>query len=163
MVIVLMGVSGSGKTTVGKVLADQLGWKFLDADDFHPPENVEKMRAGKPLTDKDRKPWLTKLRDRAAVACRIDEQIVLACSALKHSYQDYLEDHDPDCVHFVHLVGSPELIKERLADRKGHFMNPKLLESQFETLEPPEDAVKVDITPPPEEIATEIRKKLGLG
>jgi gluconokinase len=162
MVIVLMGVSGSGKSTVGKVLAEQLGWKFLDADDFHPPANVEKMRAGKPLTDEDRKPWLTTLRDRAAVACRIDEQIVLACSALKHSYQDYLENHDPDCVHFVHLVGSPELIKQRLAERKGHFMNPNLLESQFETLEPPANSLQIDITPPPEEIAKEIREKLGL-
>jgi gluconokinase len=162
MVIVLMGVSGSGKSTVGKVLAEQLGWKFLDADDFHPPENVEKMRAGRPLTDKDRKPWLKKLRERAAVACRIDEQIVLACSALKHSYQEYLENHDPDCVHFVHLVGSPELIKERLEERKGHFMNPSLLESQFEALEPPENSLQIDVTPPPEEIAREIRQKLGL-
>lgn len=162
MVIVLMGVSGSGKTTVGKELARQLGWTFLDADDFHPQVNVEKMRSGQPLTDDDRRPWLKSLRTRAEKACRLDEQIVLACSALKHSYQDYLEDHDPACVEFVHLVGSRELIQERLAKRKGHFMNSNLLASQFETLEPPENAIQVDITPPPEEIAQEIRRKLGL-
>jgi gluconokinase len=163
MVIVLMGVSGSGKTTVGKELARQLGWTFLDADDFHPQANVEKMRSGRPLNDEDRGPWLKSLRNRAEKACRLDEQIVLACSALKHSYQDYLEDHDPDCVEFVHLVGSEKLIQERLAKRKGHFMNPSLLKSQFETLEPPENAIQVDIAPPPEEIAKEIRRKLHLG
>jgi len=162
MVIVLMGVSGSGKTTVGKVLADQLGWTFLDADDFHPKANIEKMRSGRPLNDDDRRPWLKSLRTQTERACRLDQQLVLACSALKHSYQDYLEDHDPDCVEFVHLVGAEELIKQRLAKRKGHFMDPKLLKSQFETLEPPEIAIQVDITPPPEEIAKEIRRKIGI-
>lgn len=162
MVVVLMGVSGSGKTTVGKILAEELGWTFVEADDFHPPANVEKMRGGTPLTDADRRPWLDALRRRIDAACEGGENVVLACSALKHAYQDYLERDDPACVHYVYLHGSEELIKQRLAARKGHFMNPTLLHSQFETLEPPDHAVRVDVTPPPPEIAAEIRRKLGL-
>jgi gluconokinase len=164
MVIVLMGVSGSGKTTVGKALAGQLGWTFLDADDFHPAANVEKMRRGTPLTDEDRRPWLAALRERIDAACERGEDVVLACSALKHSYQEYLEKHEPELVRYVHLRGSEELIRRRLAARKGHFMNPKLLHSQFEALERPvaPDDVEVDITPPPDAIAAEIRRKLGV-
>ena len=162
MVIVLMGVSGSGKTTVGRILAQQLGWTFIDADDYHPAANVEKMHRGIPLTDEDRRPWLDTLRQLVDGACQRGENLVLACSALKHAYQDYLERDEPACVHYVHLRGSEELIQKRLAARKGHFMNPGLLHSQFETLEPPGDALSVDITPPPEVIATEIRQKLGL-
>jgi len=162
MIVVLMGVSGSGKSTVGKILADQLGWTFVEADDYHPRANVEKMRGGTPLDDADRRPWLAALRERIAQACRSGEDVVLACSALKHRYQDYLEQDDPPCVRYVYLEGSPELIQQRLAARKGHFMNPALLGSQFAALEPPADAVRVDITPPPEEIAAEIRKKLEL-
>jgi gluconokinase len=162
MVLVLMGVSGSGKTTVGRILADQLGWTFVEADDFHPPANVEKMRAGTPLTDADRRPWLDALRQRIDAACDSGENVVLACSALKHAYQDYLERDEPACVHYVYLHGSEELIRQRLAARKGHFMNPRLLHSQFDILEPPADALRVDVSPPPEEIAAEIRRKLGL-
>ena len=162
MVVVLMGVSGSGKSTVGKILADRLGWSFLDADDFHPAANVEKMHRGIPLTDEDRRPWLDTLRLRIDDACRSSENVVLACSALKHAYQEYLERDEPMCVEYVYLNGSEELIQKRLAERKGHFMNPKLLHSQFETLEPPAHAVQVDIAPPAEEIATEIQRKLGL-
>lgn len=162
MVIVLMGVSGSGKTTVGKVLAEQLGWTFVDSDDYHSAANVEKMHRGVPLTDEDRRPWLAALRRLVDDACGRGENIVLACSALKHAYQDYLERNEPACVHYVHLRGSEELIRKRLAGRQGHFMNPALLHSQFETLEPPTDAIAVDITPPPEVIATQIREKLGL-
>jgi gluconokinase len=163
MVVVLMGVSGSGKTTVGKELADQLGWSFVDADDYHPAANVEKMRRGIPLTDEDRRPWLDALRTRVDGACARGENVVLACSALKHKYQHYLEQDDPACVRYIYLSGSEELIRERLAARKGHFMNPNLLHSQFETLEPPEGALRVDVAPPPEVIAAEIRGKLGLG
>jgi gluconokinase len=162
MVIVLMGVSGSGKTTVGKVLAAQLGWTFADADDYHPAANVEKMHRGIPLTDEDRRPWLGALRRLVDDACERGQNLVLACSALKHAYQEYLERDEPLCVHYVYLSGSEDLIRQRLAARTGHFMNPNLLHSQFETLEPPTDAVQVDVTPAPEVIAAEIRQKLGL-
>jgi gluconokinase len=162
MIVVLMGVSGSGKTTVGKVLARELGWTFLDADDYHPAANVEKMRRGIPLNDDDRRPWLEALRRRVDEARDRGEDLVLACSALKHAYQHYLEHDVPGYVRYVYLYGSEELIARRLAARKGHFMNPGLLHSQFETLEPPEDAVWVDITPAPEAIAAEVRRKLGL-
>jgi gluconokinase len=162
MVLVLMGVSGSGKTTIGKILAEQLGWSFVEADDYHPAANIEKMHRGTPLTDADRRPWLDALRHRVDAACNRGENVVLACSALKHAYQHYLERDDPACVLYVHLRGSEELIRKRLAARKGHFMNPALLHSQFEIMEPPEDAIEVDITPGPDTIAAEIRRKLGL-
>jgi gluconokinase len=162
MILVLMGVSGSGKSTVGRILAERLGWTFVEADDFHPPANVEKMRDGTPLDDADRRPWLDALRKRVDEACATGENVVLACSALKHDYREYLERDDPPCVEYVYLEGSPDLIQQRLAARKGHFMNPKLLGSQFEALEPPASAVRVDITPRPEEIADEIRRRVGL-
>jgi gluconokinase len=161
MIVVLMGVSGSGKTTVGKILARQLGWTFLDADDYHPAANVEKMHRGISLNDEDRRPWLQALRERLDEASARGENVVLACSALKHAYQDYLERDVPGQVHYVHMRGSENLIR-RLAGRTGHFMNPGALHSQFETLEPPEDALQVDITPGPEAIAAEIRRRLGL-
>ncbi len=160
MIIVLMGVSGAGKTVVGRELAWQLDYQFIDADDYHPAANVAKMHAGVPLDDDDRRPWLEALRRVIDDAHSGGKNIVLACSALKHSYQEYLSGHS--LVHYVWLAGSEELIAHRLAKRKGHFMNPKLLHSQFETLEPPEHAIQVDITPPPAEIAAEIRRRLGL-
>jgi gluconokinase len=162
MVVVLMGVSGVGKTTVGKALAADLGWTFVEADEFHPPANVEKMRAGTPLTDGDRRPWLRALRGRIDEACGRGENAVLACSALKADYREYLERGCPADVRYVYLRGSAELIRRRLEGRDGHFMNPALLESQFEVLEPPEGDVQVDATPPPEVIAAEIRRRLGL-
>jgi gluconokinase len=162
MVLVLMGVSGTGKTTIGKALAADLGWAFVEGDDFHPVANVEKMNAGIPLNDEDRCPWLQALRRRIDEACDQGEDVVLACSALKHDYREYLDRHEPDCVHYVYLHGSEELIRRRLAQRKGHFMDPRLLQSQFETLEPPEGALRVNIAPAPEVIATEIRHRLGL-
>lgn len=162
MVVVLMGVSGSGKSTVGKVLAEQLGWPFIEGDDFHPAANVAKMRAGTPLTDADRKPWLAALRDRMDLALARGESVVLACSALKHAYQEYLERHDPAHIHYVYLEGSEEVIRERLEARKGHFMNPGLLHSQFEALEPPTDAIRIDVRKTPEEAAEEIRQKLDI-
>jgi gluconokinase len=162
MVVVLMGVSGSGKTTVGRILAAQLRWTFLDADDFHPTANIAKMRGGMPLNDADRRPWLDALRKRIDEACIAGENVVLACSALKHAYQDYLEGAGSTCVHYVYLHGSEELIRQRLASRRGHFMNPNLLHSQFETLEPPEHAIRVEVSPLPEEIASEIRRQLVL-
>ena len=151
-----MGVSGCGKSTIGQLLADRLGCPFLDADEFHPPENVAKMAAGTPLTDADRKPWLallnSKLKER--------ENAVLACSALKQSYRDALADGLTDC-RFAHLRGSIELIRARLADRKHRYMPASLLESQFATLEPPADGLTVDIGQPPgrcvEEIVASLR------
>jgi len=162
MIIVLMGVSGSGKTTVGKALVSQLGWTFVDADDFHPSANIAKMHRGEPLTDADRWPWLEAIRQRLLLAAHRGEGVVLACSALKHAYQEYLAHEDPAHIYYIYLSGSEELIRQRLAGRKGHFMNPNLLHSQFETLEPPENAIVVDISLPPDEIAAAIRRKLGL-
>jgi gluconokinase len=162
MIIVLMGVSGSGKTTVGQVLARQLGWTFVDADSYHPAANIAKMHRGIPLDDDDRRPWLRALGRRLEEACDRGENVVLACSALKHAYQEYLQREAPECVRYVQLCGSEGLIRQRLAARQGHFMNPGLLHSQFETLEPPEGALRVDITPSPEAIAAEIRRQLGL-
>lgn len=162
MILVLMGVSGSGKTTVGRILAERLGWTFVEADDYHPAANVEKMHRGQPLTDADRLPWLAALRARIDRACERGENMVLACSALKHDYQHYLERDAPGCVRYVYLHGSEELITRRLAARKGHFMNPMLLHSQFDILEPPDDAIRVEVSPPPETVAAEIRSKLGL-
>jgi gluconokinase len=161
MIVVLMGVSGSGKTTVGKILANQLGWKFYDADDYQPAANIEKMHRGIPLSDEDRKPWLQTLARLIDDARGRGENIVLACSALKHAYQDYLR-HGLDVVHYVCLCGSEDLIQKRLAARTGHFMNPGLLNSQFEILEPPEDAIRVDVTGTPEQIANEICRRLDL-
>lgn len=162
MVIVLMGVSGSGKTVVGKALAADLNWTFIEGDDFHPAANVEKMRNGVPLNDEDRRPWLQALRTRVEEACERDENLIVACSALKDAYRDFLEQHDPACVDFVFLNGSNELIRERLEKREGHFMDPELLRSQLDTIEPPADALEVDIAPAPPDIAAEIRRKLDL-
>ncbi|HMB02496.1 MAG TPA: gluconokinase [Isosphaeraceae bacterium] len=160
-IVVLMGVAGSGKTTVGKVLARRLGWTFHDADEYHPASNVAKMRAGVPLTDEDRTPWLQALARLIDEARDRGEDVVLACSALRLAYQEYL-GHGRDVVKFVYLKGSPELILRRVEARTGHFMDPRLLPSQFEILEPPEHAIEVDITPPPDEIAAEIRRRLGI-
>jgi gluconokinase len=162
VILVVMGVTGSGKSTVGKLLARQLGWTFVEGDDYHPVANIEKMRRGIPLDDNDRSPWLDAIRRRLDDACKRAENVVLACSALKHAYQHYLAHFAPDLVHYVYLVGSEELIRQRLAQRQGHFMDPALLHSQFETLEPPEEALRVDIASSPEAIAAAIRLQLGL-
>lgn len=146
MIIVVMGVSGSGKTTVGQQLATQLGWSFIDADDFHPAVNVAKMGRGEPLTDSDRRPWLVTLQTAIAEWSAAEKNVVLACSALRASYRQML---DGDGVRWVYLRGDPALIHDRLQARSSHFMPPALLESQFEALEPPTpaEALIVDIGP----------------
>jgi len=160
MVIVMMGVAGSGKTTVGKLLASQLGWTFADADDYHSAANVEKMRSGVPLTDADRAPWLKALR--SLIACWIAEtkNAVLACSALKRDYREKLLV-SPE-VRFVYLKGDRELLEERMRSRHGHFMAERMLASQLAALEEPQDAVVVDVSQSPEEIVAEIRKRMAL-
>lgn len=154
--IVLMGVAGSGKTTVGKLVAERLGWRFLDADDFHSRDNVEKMRSGQPLTDDDRWPWL----DRLNGLLREDGPAVLACSALRQRYRDRI-GAGLDDVRWVHLAGSFDLIGSRLAARKGHYMPASLLASQFGTLEPPSDALTIDVADTPEVLAERILTALA--
>jgi gluconokinase len=145
MIVVVMGVSGSGKSAVGQLLASRLGCPFLDGDDFHPPENVAKMAAGMPLTDADRWPWLGSLNTKL----RQEKKAVLACSALKESYREALSRGLDDC-RFVHLRGSIELIRARLKQRQHRYMPASLLESQFATLEPPAHSIDIDIGQTPE-------------
>jgi gluconokinase len=160
MVIILMGVSGVGKTTVGQALAQKLRWRFAEGDDFHSAANIAKMHAGIPLTDEDRAPWLQSLRKAITEWLAAGENVVLACSALKASYRDLLQV-SPE-VKFVYLRASFELIAERLAVRKGHYMNPHLLCSQFDTLEEPKGTLTVDADSSPAHLVDEIRAALGV-
>jgi gluconokinase len=160
MIVILMGVSGSGKTTVGRMLADELGWEFLEADEFHPPANIDKMRRGEPLDDADRDPWLAAIAKALDERARAGRNAVVACSALKHAYRKRLRVA-PE-VRFVYLKGTFEEIEERLGDRRGHFFSPELLESQFDALEEPRDALVVDISNPPATIVREITRELEI-
>lgn len=144
MIVVVMGVSGAGKSTIGAALAAELGWRFLDADEFHPPQNVAKMAAGMPLADADRWPWLDLLNGKLRAIEKAGESAVLACSALKTSYRERLAAGIGRC-EIVYLRGGIELIRERLARRSHRYMPASLLESQFATLEPPTHAIAVDI------------------
>ena len=162
LIVVLIGVSGVGKTTVGQRLAADLGWPFYDADDLHPPENVDRMRRGTALTDEDRAPWLARIRSLMRDLEREGRSAVIACSALKQSYRDYLAE-GAHSVRFVHLTGDFALIERRLRERVGHFMSPALLASQFTALEEPEGALRVDVSRTPEEIVAEIERALELG
>jgi gluconokinase len=155
MVIIIMGVSGSGKTTIGQALAAALHWGFSDADEFHSPANVEKMKHGIPLTDEDRQPWLRSLRTAIEQWKRNEPGHVLACSALKESYRQILGQDDPE-VRFVYLQGGFDLISRRLRERKSHFFTPALLRSQFDALENPNDALVVDVSKEPQEIVSTI-------
>jgi gluconokinase len=161
MVIILIGVAGSGKTTVGRILAARLGYRFHDADDLHPPQNREKMSRGIALSDADRSPWLQTVRDLVQRCLAEKRSAVIACSALKQSYRNLLIV-DPAKVKVVYLQGSRELITQRLAHRAGHFFDPRLLQSQFDTLEKPADAIVVDISEPPEKIADAVRARLSI-
>jgi gluconokinase len=160
MIAVIMGVTGSGKTTVGTLLANKLGWEFADADDFHSTANKEKIHQGIPLTDEDRAPWLAAIH--AAITSWVAEKhnVVLACSALKQTYREQLW-RGPE-VKFVYLKGSYERIDQRLLARKGHFADDHILASQFATLEEPCDAITVDISPSPTQIVDEISRRLAL-
>jgi gluconokinase len=156
--LIVMGVSGSGKSTIAARLAERLGWTFEDGDRFHPASNVAKMSAGHPLTDEDRWPWLQAIADEIDRVCETGGHVVIACSALKRSYRNVLV-HGRDDVRIVFLDGSQTLIANRLASRKGHFMPPGLLDSQFKTLEPPqsdEHPIAVVIDAPVETIVSHI-------
>ena len=159
--VVVMGVSGSGKTTVGAALARELGAEFLEGDRFHPPENIAKMSRGEPLDDADRWPWLDRLGSELAARGKEGRPVVLACSALKRAYRDRLRRSWP-ALCFVYLRGDFDLIHGRLAARHGHFMPTDLLQSQFAALEEPKDAVIVDISQSTEQIVSEIRQRLAI-
>jgi len=163
VILIVFGVSGAGKTTVGKMLVEQLGWHFLEADDFHPAGNIEKMRNGYPLTDEDRRPWLDCLRKQIEQLLSAGENAVSACSALKRAYRDRLRVSDE--VKFVFLRGDYALIEKQLRSRHGHFMNPTLLQSQFDDLEEPqpdENVLTIQLGRSPQELVEEIIAKLHL-
>jgi gluconokinase len=163
-VLIAMGVSGSGKSTIGERLAERLAWSYEDGDKFHPASNVAKMSAGQPLTDSDRWPWLMAIADEIDRVCLAGRHAVIACSALKRAYRDVLV-HGRSEVRIIFLYGTQALIANRLAQRKGHFMPPGLLESQFETLEPPdasENPVTVSIDASVDAVVDDILRQLKL-
>lgn len=161
MIVILMGVTGAGKTTVGRGLAQELGWRFIDGDDYQPRANIDKMARGIPLTDADRVLWLPRLRRLIERYLRNGQSAVIACSALKQAYRDYLSV-DAREVRFVYLKGEYELIRARLKGRQGHFAKEDLLASQFSTLEEPEGVLTVDVAQDPDTIIAVIRQSLGL-
>jgi gluconokinase len=163
MIVIIFGVSGAGKTTIGKLLAQKIDWKFVEADDLHSKANVEKMHRGFPLTDEDRWPWLDRLRELIKQCVESHENTVLACSALKRAYRQRLRVSGEE--KFVFLRGDYELIAKQLRRRRGHFMNPELLRSQFADLEEPkpdEDGLTVELGRTPEELVEEIKAKLSV-
>ncbi len=160
MIILIMGVTGAGKTTVGTLLAQQLGWRFADADDFHSAANKEKMSKGIPLTDADRAPWLEAIRAAMVRWNRAGESAVVACSALKQSYREQLSKGLP--VRLVYLRGEARYIKDRLQHRTTHYAKADLVDSQFDALEEPTDAYTVAITDDPPSIVREIRSRLNM-
>jgi gluconokinase len=161
MVVVIMGVSGSGKTTIGRLLAESLGWSFVDGDDRHPQSNLEKMRRGLALTDEDREPWLRRLHEEIRSWLASNRDVVLACSALKASYRARLVV-DPALVRLVYLAGPYSLMAQRLKDRSGHFFPDELLASQYAVLEEPAGALVVDASRRPNDIVRQVRTGLGL-
>jgi gluconokinase len=163
VIVIVFGVSGAGKTTIGKLLAQELGWRFYEADDFHSQTNINKMRSGIPLTNDDRSPWLESLRQLIRRSLEAGENAVLACSALKRAYREQLRVSDE--VKFVFLHGDYALIEKQLRQRRGHFMNPELLRSQFADLEEPkpdEDVVTIELGRTPQQLVDEIKAKLHL-
>ena len=160
MVILLMGTTGAGKTTVGKSLAARLGWTFLDADDLHPPANIEKMKHGIPLTDFDRVPWLEKIHSELVRLAAAAKNVVLACSALKQSYRDQLSAGLE--IHIVYLRGSYEQMRRHIEHRHGHFAGESILAGQFADLQEPHNALVLDVFHPPDQLASEIIASLRL-
>lgn len=163
--IVVMGVSGSGKTTVAELLAERAGALFAEADEFHPPANIDKMSAGQPLDDADRAPWLADIAAWLRERANAGERAVVTCSALKRAYRDVLRVAGPG-VRFVHLAGPQNLVAERVHTRRGHFMPPELLDSQYADLEPlgdDEAGVTLDVSLPAETLAGQAAAALGLG
>lgn len=161
MLIILMGVSGSGKSTIGRLLASRLGWPFLEADEFHPADNRRKLATGIPLTDTDRWPWLDALNAGLREAVQQSGSVILACSALKESHRDRLDDGLP-AIRWVHLVGDPALLEERLERRIGHFSSAKILPSQFATLEPPTSAIEIRVDRTPAYVVEQMARSLGI-
>lgn len=161
-IVIVVGVTGSGKTTVGRALAARLGWRFHDADDLHSPDNVERMRQGEPLTDAQRLPWLKRIR--AVVEAAADDQrgSVIACSALKARYRTAIAG-GIEGIRFVHLTGDPALLRDRIEHRPYHFAGPGLLDSQLETLEPPPDALTLDVAVPVDALVDAIERDLRAG
>lgn len=161
MIVIIMGVAGSGKTTIGRMLADALGWKFFDADDLHPQINIERMRQGIALTHKDREPWLERLHELLSELSGRQESAILAGSALRRAYRDRLAQ-GIEGLQFVYLKGDYALLKRRLKDREDHYFGAELLASQFETLEEPEGVPIVEVNQAPDAVVTEVRKALGI-
>jgi gluconokinase len=160
MIIIVSGVSGSGKTTIGELLAKSLNWDFQDADSFHPSSNINKMHQGIALTDADRIPWLETLQIAIQKWLQENKNVVVACSALKAKYREYLLV-DTDLIQLVYLQGTFDVISQRLSQRENHFMSGQLLQSQFDALEEPVDAIKVDISRSAAEILAEILPQLN--
>ncbi|MDP2274319.1 MAG: gluconokinase [Archangium sp.] len=160
MILVLMGVTGSGKTTVGRLLAAQLAWRFIEGDDLHPPGNIAKLSRAIALDDEDRRPWLDALREAIAGCVARQQSAVVSCSALQHRYRERLRV-SPQVV-FVHLVATPALIRSRLRTRTGHFMHPALVDTQYELLDEAGDAREISADAEPEAVAAEIRRALAL-
>ena len=160
MIVLVMGVSGSGKTTIGEALARELGWKYLDADDYHPVANVVKMRAGVPLEDSDRWPWLEKIHEELVRLTAAGKNVVLACSALKESYRKQLSAGLD--LRIVYLRGSYEVMRCHIERRHGHFAGASILAGQFADLEEPKDALVLDVTATPGEIADQVIHQLNL-
>ena len=159
--IILMGVSGCGKSSVGKALEAKLGWKFYDGDDFHPQANIDKMASGIPLNDDDRMPWLKNLHDLVFEQNQLGKSVIVACSALKKSYRDILRDQNPGLI-FVHLDGDFDLILKRMQVRENHYMRAEMLKSQFDTLEIPQNAIRIRIDRSVEDIVKEIIDSLNV-
>jgi gluconokinase len=165
MILIMMGVTGSGKTTIGKLVAERLQWTFYDGDDFHPPANIEKMRSGAALTDEERAAWLDALAELIGDCVAHHRSAVLACSALKTEYRAHLKSavkQNQDAVQFIYLRISEAVARDRLAVRKNHFMPPSLIDSQFATLEEPGEALAVDATQKPDAVVRDILAALHL-